>query len=226
MKFFGLIVFLSSLLSASFTYAQTDYKSYAESALKTLQGWYNETSGLWNTCGWWNGANCMTVIADLAAVDSSVLATATSVFASTYTLAPPNNPSNQLFKVSSPGFVRTYYEKPPFDSIDSDSHSRRDAGLIDDELDALDDFESTAAHRDALRPRATSGGNPAGFLDSCYDDNSWWALGWIAAYDLTNNSDYLDTAAGIFNNNLTKAWPTNCSNGGICKIFAHSPDFS
>ena len=199
--------------------AQTDYKSYAESALQTLQQWRNASSGLWDTAGWWNGANCMTVIADLAAVDDSVLATATSVFASTYTLAPPYNPSNQLFKVSYPGMVRTYYEKPPFNSINSDG-KKRDTLSVDDELDALDDFESSSGElqkegSDLLGARATSNGNADGFLDSCYDDNAWWALAWMAAYDLTNNTDYLDTAAGIFNDNMTHAWPTNCSNGGI-----------
>ena len=40
------------------------------------------------------------------------------------------------------------------------------------------------------------------------------AHAWIAAYDLTNNSDYLDTATGIFGN-LSGAWPTACNNGGI-----------
>lgn len=46
------------------------------------------------------------------------------------------------------------------------------------------------------------------------DDNGWWALAWMAAYDLTNNSDYLDTAAGI-HNNMSAAWPSTCNDGGI-----------
>ena len=41
-----------------------------------------------------------------------------------------------------------------------------------------------------------------------------WALAWIKAYDLTQESSYLDTAIGIFNN-MTGAGPTNCNNGGI-----------
>ena len=155
----------------------------------------------------------MTVIAELAAVDKDVLATATSVFASTYTLAPPQNPSNNLYKVSRPGFVRTYYEVPPFNSI----NNRRDASPTEETLQELDRRVASRSDDDDLEvyeTRAMTGGNADGFLDSCYDDNGWWALGWMAAYDLTNNQDYLDTAIGIFGN-LTGSWPTNCSDGGI-----------
>ncbi|KAL2148540.1 hypothetical protein VTH82DRAFT_2094 [Thermothelomyces myriococcoides] len=33
-------------------------------AAEALQGWYHVPSGLWSTAGWWNGANCLTVLAD------------------------------------------------------------------------------------------------------------------------------------------------------------------
>jgi predicted alpha-1,6-mannanase (GH76 family) len=42
------------------------YLSRAKSAIDTLQSWYNPGEGLWNTAGWWNGANCLTVLADYA----------------------------------------------------------------------------------------------------------------------------------------------------------------
>ena len=213
MMYLNFYLMLVSLDAVSLAYSQTNYTSFAESALQTLQENYNTTSGLWDTCGWWNGANCLTVIADLAAIDKNVLATATSVFASTYTLAPPQNPSANIFKVSAPGYVRTFYEKPPFNA----TNSRRDLESCEDSLEALEDRDNPLDGDNDLEifePRATMGGNAPGFLDSCYDDNSWWALAWMAAYDLTNNTDYLDTAIGIFGN-LTAAWPTNCSNGGI-----------
>jgi hypothetical protein len=82
------------LVSALFTtdaLAQTAV-SEAETALNVLQAWYNESSGLWNSCGWWNGANCMTVLADLAKVDSSVMNTAVSVFENTWVNGPSANP--------------------------------------------------------------------------------------------------------------------------------------
>lgn len=46
------------------------------------------------------------------------------------------------------------------------------------------------------------------------DDNAWWALAWIAAYDLTQTLEYLNIAEVIFGN-LSAAWPTTCNNGGI-----------
>lgn len=35
-------------------------------AAQALQGWYDTASGLWSTTGWWNSANCLTVLTDWA----------------------------------------------------------------------------------------------------------------------------------------------------------------
>ncbi|OAG06994.1 glycosyl hydrolase [Paraphaeosphaeria sporulosa] len=45
-----------------------------------------------------------------------------------------------------------------------------------------------------------------------YDDMGWWAQGWIAAYDLTGDSKYLDTAKDLFED-MTGGYHTPC--GGI-----------
>ncbi|EPS25666.1 putative alpha-1,6-mannanase [Penicillium oxalicum 114-2] len=136
----------------------------AQTALDTLQTWYNTTSGLWDTCGWWNGANCMTVIADLAQVDSSVRERAAGVFQNTLVKAQDYNPN--------PG------------------------------------------PENATQARRQGGVNAADWLDSAYDDDAWWALAWIAAYDITHDPTYLTLAQGIFSS-LAKAWGTRCGNGGI-----------
>jgi predicted alpha-1,6-mannanase (GH76 family) len=52
------------------------------------------------------------------------------------------------------------------------------------------------------------------WLDGFYDDDAWWALAWIAAYDATQEIKYLELAEGIFEA-LTQQWPTSCGNGGI-----------
>jgi len=43
------------------------------------------------------------------------------------------------------------------------------------------------------RPRGFSG-----FLNEFYDDEGWWALGWIRAWDVTHDGRYLNMAESIF----------------------------
>ncbi|KAJ5563251.1 Six-hairpin glycosidase [Penicillium sp. DV-2018c] len=145
-----------------------DARSRARDALKTLQGWYNPKSGIWDTCGWWDGASCMNTIADLAALDPSVMDTATYVFNNTFNVGPVSNPN--------PGpEVKTVFTR--------------------------DDHRSSAV-------------NASQWLNQAYDDDAWWALAWIGAYDVTREGTYLELAEGIFES-LADAWGTNCGGGGL-----------
>lgn len=126
----------------------------AEEALRTLQDYYNDGTGMWNTIGWWNGANCLTAIADLALVDPSVVETADYVFNNTLNKAPPSNPN--------PG------------------------------------PEVKTTSKRSVYSRAGGSANVSQWLDSAYDDDAWWALAWIAAYDVTEDNSYLSLAEGIF----------------------------
>jgi predicted alpha-1,6-mannanase (GH76 family) len=50
------------------------------------------------------------------------------------------------------------------------------------------------------------------FLVRYFDDNGWWALAWIKAYDVTGEDRYLDAARRIFDN-LVTGWDDTCRGG-------------
>jgi predicted alpha-1,6-mannanase (GH76 family) len=50
------------------------------------------------------------------------------------------------------------------------------------------------------------------FLNGYYDDEGWWALTWINAYDLTGNGAYLSQARDIFAD-MTGGWDGTCGGG-------------
>ena len=52
----------------------------------------------------------------------------------------------------------------------------------------------------------------ADFIVRYYDDNGWWALAWLAAFDLTGDGRYLDAARTIFAQ-LTTGWDDRCGGG-------------
>ena len=80
--------------------------SHAHSAIIALQHWYNETTGLWETTGWWNSANALTMLADFVAVDSSLNVVAEHVFRNTFSQAQKS--SLPTVKVRTPDTVTTY----------------------------------------------------------------------------------------------------------------------
>ncbi|KAH8676604.1 glycoside hydrolase family 76 protein [Tricladium varicosporioides] len=164
--------------------APTTSSTEAELALNYLQSkWYNRTSGLWDSTGWWNSGNCLTAIGDLAAIDSTVTGTAQDVFANTLVQAQKYN--LQQLKVITPQFNMETFQGPNFpDTV-----------------------------------QAVAVVNPKGFLNGYYDDEGWWALGWIQAYDVTKNQQYLQTAVDIFND-MHASPTTPC--GGIWWDKAHT----
>jgi predicted alpha-1,6-mannanase (GH76 family) len=50
------------------------------------------------------------------------------------------------------------------------------------------------------------------FLNQYYDDEGWWALAWIDAYDLTRNPAYRNMSATIFDD-MSKGWDDTCGGG-------------
>ncbi|CAJ2501101.1 Uu.00g039540.m01.CDS01 [Anthostomella pinea] len=61
--------------------------------------------------------------------------------------------------------------------------------------------------------REHTGRNP--YINDYYDDMGWWAMAWIRAYDLTQNTTYLTTAEDLFND-MRYGWTTKCTpDGGL-----------
>ncbi len=129
------------------------YLQDAGDAVKTLQTWYDPSTGLYKTTGWWNSANAITVLVDYARVSKST--EYNPVLANTFAAAQ---------KTADP-------------------------------------------ERKTQAPKTR-----AGFLNKYLDDEGWWALAWIDAYDLTKNKDYLAMGESIFADMATE-WDDTCGGG-------------
>lgn len=119
--------------------AAPSYRHYADSGIAALQGWYNTSTGLWNTTGWWNSANALEAVIDYSR------------------------------RTGSSAYL----------SVISNTYDKNQAG---------------------------------NFLNDYYDDEGWWALSWIKAYDLTGDVRYLNKAKTIFND-MKGGWTTLCGGG-------------
>ena len=82
----------------------------ATAALKTLEHWYNDDTGLWESTGWWNSANILTMLADFNAFEPSLNTTIRHVFNDTFVKAPVNNPT--VVKVRTPYFTNSFTTWP------------------------------------------------------------------------------------------------------------------
>jgi hypothetical protein len=71
-SFIRTLVLCAPFVSNAFAQSDiSDPTKRAEYALSSLQIWYNVGTGLWSTTGWWNSANIVTIVANLAKVDDS-----------------------------------------------------------------------------------------------------------------------------------------------------------
>jgi predicted alpha-1,6-mannanase (GH76 family) len=67
----------------------------------------------------------------------------------------------------------------------------------------LDVIETTFARAQRVHP---------GFTNEYYDDDGWWALAWIAAYDVRGDAKYLDVARALFDG-MAAGWDDHCGGG-------------
>ncbi|POS86628.1 hypothetical protein EPUL_002992 [Erysiphe pulchra] len=159
--------------------SSTDFVSNSRLANTALRQWYNSSTGVWDTTGWWNSANCLTTTGDLAEIDPSTRSAAFHIFENSLENAPKFNE----------------WAKKEVDS----------------------QYMIHSLTNGILKwPRQ----DPTGFLNGFYDDEGWWALGWIQAYDVTNKPQYLQAAVDIFSD-MNNATTTPCK-GGIWWDRAHT----
>ncbi|KAK4691239.1 hypothetical protein P7C71_g5716, partial [Lecanoromycetidae sp. Uapishka_2] len=80
----------------------------AASAIAALQQWYNKESGLWDTTGWWNSANVLTVLADFTSIDDSSGQAIRNVFDNTFVQAQLQ--VLDFVKIMTPKSINTYHK--------------------------------------------------------------------------------------------------------------------
>ncbi|KIH88905.1 glycosyl hydrolase [Sporothrix brasiliensis 5110] len=185
------LVFMSTHPFASRAADKAQYAANTASAVNTLQHqWYDDADGLWNSTGWWNSANLLTTLADFAldgAASDSEKAELEGVFANTFTNAQKVG-QTAVKVVNAAGLVTSTYTKtasgPTF--------------VIGDRGEPV-----KLAARDGF----------AGFINDFYDDEGWWALAWIRAFDVTGTAAYLAMAESIFADMKTGAQPASCGGG-------------
>lgn len=129
------------------------YLQDAGDAVRTLQTWYDPSTGLYKTTGWWNSANAITVLVDYARVSRS----------------------KEYNPILANAFAKAQKTADP--------------------------------ERNTQAPRTR-----AGFLNKYLDDEGWWALAWIDAYDLTKTKDYLAIGESIFAD-MAMEWDDTCGGG-------------
>lgn len=78
--------------------SSSQYLQHATRGVETLQGWYDEGTGLYKTTGWWNSANAITALADYSKAANSQQYVST--LANTFTAAQKTSAS----------FINRYYD--------------------------------------------------------------------------------------------------------------------
>ncbi|TPX12014.1 uncharacterized protein E0L32_007317 [Thyridium curvatum] len=170
----------AALLASSQLSERADRATYTQNsvdAIKALQTWYDSGTGLWTSTGWWNGGNCLTVLADFSALNA-----------------------NEANKLNLGGVFANTFQNAQRSTAMAVVKTMSPSGLMTSSYSAI-----------AARDLAERGF--AGFINDYYDDEGWWALGLIRAYDVTGENAYLQMAESIFED--MKGGTDNTCGGGI-----------
>jgi predicted alpha-1,6-mannanase (GH76 family) len=219
------VLFIPNVFGRNSTDTITDPIKRSLSALHGLGQWYNTSTGIWESTGWWNSANIMTTMGDLALAEPhnirlQILARRT--FANALRRAPAKNPDPQKRptgnEISSP-LKSTKFGTPYtkwFDPTTFQPHTTYPTDWLHrmtNHISNTDQFTTDPAF-DESTLLANLHPDPYEWVNKYNDDDLWWALAWIRAYDVTHYTPYLTLAEGIFSI-VSAGWNTTCYSGGV-----------
>ena len=81
-----------------------------------------------------------------------------------------------------------------------------------DYLDVIDNSFEICKEFEVEMPDPTNNWICKNFINDYYDDEGWWILAWIKAYELTNNEKYLKMARTTFSD-MALGWDNICEGG-------------
>jgi len=88
-------------------------------------------------------------------------------------------------------------------------------GQITDNVSLIKVVENTFVKTKQFKVPATEKRDAwicANYINDYYDDEGWWALAWIDAWEWTGNQEYLEMAQYIFKD-ITTGWDESCGGG-------------
>ena len=56
-----------------------------------------------------------------------------------------------------------------------------------------------------------------------FDDEEWWGLAWLKAYELTSDRAYLNRSRAIFDDLVSRSWSNASCGGGVCWQASQDP---
>jgi predicted alpha-1,6-mannanase (GH76 family) len=148
-----------------------------------------------DTLRWWNSANAITALIDYMIITNDT--TYLSVVENTFANAPT------AYTINKSNLVKVIEDAAIAGGIVG--------GVFSGGLGAAA-AAFAAAVAAALPAYNSSVILYTNFLDAFYDDEGWWALAWIRAYDLTGDQKYLNQAETILGD-MMSGWDATCSGG-------------